>query len=152
MILDHVGYEDTIFLKKEVGEIKILEKIQDFKQILLQKYEKQLPEEQDKPFPETYYKDKVYNYYHLNKIIDKYGLVNTKICKVYPNTTRPVFQGILKQVWIPLQVPQFCGASVNEQFFSLVEGSVYIVNTLLPYYTFNASPQSLLYLSGSMYS
>lgn len=102
-------------------------------------------------YPETYFKYPLFDIPLINRFIEKYGLVRTRIMGMQEKSCYTAHNDLSKRIHIPLISNPDCFIMVEDRVYHLEPGKVYLVNTTLKHTAINASKNFRLHLVGSFY-
>jgi len=105
-----------------------------------------------KDFPETYFKYPLWDTPTINRLIDKYGMVRTRIMSSAPKTNLTFHNDLTKRIHIPIISNPDCIMIIEDKIYHLEPGYVYLTNTTLRHTAVNASWQQRVHIVGCMYS
>lgn len=102
-------------------------------------------------FPETYYKYPLWNAPTINKYLDKYGLVRTRIMKSNPKTCLSWHVDMSQRVHIPLFTNKKCFMVIDDVVHRMPVDKIYLVDTTQPHTAVNASFEPRAHIVGCLY-
>ena len=103
-------------------------------------------------YPETYFKYPLWELPTINRLMEKYGMVRTRIMQSGPKTCLTLHQDMTKRIHIPLITNQNCFMMIEDKIYRLKAGKVYLTNTTLKHTAVNASDSSRVHIVGCIYS
>lgn len=103
-------------------------------------------------YPETYFKYPLFNIPTINRLMDKYGIVRTRIMASQPKTNLSFHNDLTKRVHIPLITNPDCIMIIEDKIYHLEPGKVYLTNTTLRHTAVNASLSNRVHIVGCVYS
>ena len=103
-------------------------------------------------YPENYFKYKLLDIPTINNIMEKYGLVRTRIMKSMPKTCLSMHHDLSKRIHIPVITNKECFMVIEGKTYYLEPGNVYLTNTTLQHTAVNASKNFRIHIVGCMYS
>ena len=104
-------------------------------------------------FPENYYKHLLFNNTPtINRYIEKYGLVRTRLMKSKSKTCLTWHRDLSKRIHIPVKSQDGCFMVIEDAKYFLEPGKVYLVNTTKFHTAFNGSLSSRVHIMGCFYS
>ena len=103
-------------------------------------------------FPETYFKYSLFNIPTINRLMEKYGMLRTRIMKSNPKTCLSMHNDMSKRIHIPLLTNPDCIMLIEDKTYHLELGKVYITNTTLRHTAVNASDRMRVHIVGCVYS
>ena len=154
---------DVSKLLAEANQVKVMMNIGwgEFTQAGLQGYAPNLPPKHSKDsvgrvdrlqYPETYFKYPLFDFPNINRLMDKYGLIRTRLMMSQPKTCLTLHQDLSKRIHIPLMTTPDSVMIIENQVYHLEAGKVYLTNTTLRHTAVNASRAPRLHIVGAMYS
>jgi|TARA_R110002167_G_scaffold58768_13_gene166398 hypothetical protein len=102
-------------------------------------------------YPETYFKYSLFELPIINRLMEKYGMLRTRIMQSNPKTCLTLHQDMTKRIHIPLITNEDCFMVIENKNYILEVGKVYLTNTTLRHTAVNASKQSRVHIVGCMY-
>jgi len=102
-------------------------------------------------FPENYFKYPLWDTPIINRIIEKYGMVRTRIMQSNPKSCLTRHQDMTKRIHIPLITNEDCFMIIDNKIYNLEVGKIYLTNTTLKHTAVNASKQYRIHIVGCMY-
>tara|TARA_R100000951_G_scaffold112808_1_gene113764 strand:+ start:604 stop:1098 length:495 start_codon:yes stop_codon:yes gene_type:complete len=102
-------------------------------------------------YPETYFKYPLFNAPLINRIMDKYGLVRTRIIKCPAYKCTGFKRKLTKRVYIPLMSNSGLRIIVENEIYNFETGKIYLVNTTLEHTSINASNKNGVVIVGCIY-
>lgn len=103
-------------------------------------------------YPETYFKYHLFNVPTINSIMDKYGMLRTRLMQSNPKTCLTMHEDLTKRIHIPLITNPDCVMIIEDRVYYLEPGKVYLTNTTLRHTALNASDRSRVHIVGCIYS
>jgi hypothetical protein len=104
------------------------------------------------PYPENYFKYSLFEIPTINRIMEKYGMVRTRIMKSNPKTCLTVHEDLTKRIHIPLISNDKCFMAIEDRNYYLEPGKIYLTNTTLRHTAVNASDTYRVHIVGCIYS
>ena len=84
----------------------------------------------------------IFNCDYTNSILEKYGMVHTRLMDVKPKSCYSYHTDIRKRLHIPLETNEHCWFIIDKQLHHLpADGSVYLVDTMLPHTFINCGAE-----------
>lgn len=102
-------------------------------------------------YPETYYKYPLWNTPTINKFMEKYGVVRTRIMKSNPRSCLSLHRDLSKRIHIPLFTNENCFMVIDDQVFRMLPDNIYLADTTLPHTAVNASFEPRAHIVGCLY-
>lgn len=102
-------------------------------------------------YPETYFKYPLFELPTINRLMEKYGMLRTRIMQSNPKTCLTLHQDMTKRIHIPLITNEDCFMVIENKNYMLEVGKVYLTNTTLRHTAVNASKHSRVHIVGCMY-
>lgn len=85
----------------------------------------------------------IFNMEYTNSILEKYGMVHTRLMDVKSKTCYSYHTDIRKRLHIPLETNEHCWFILDKELHHLpADGSVYLVDTMLPHTFINCGPET----------
>ena len=103
-------------------------------------------------YPETYFKYSLFDIPTINRIMEKYGMLRTRIMKSNPKTCLSMHQDMSKRIHIPLITNPDCVMIIEDRTYYLEPGKIYLTNTTLRHTAVNASDRPRVHIVGCIYS
>ena len=103
-------------------------------------------------YPETYFKYSLFEIPTINRLMEKYGMLRTRIMQSTPKTCLSFHQDMSKRIHIPLITNDDCMMIIEDRIYNLEVGKVYLTNTTLRHTAVNASTNSRVHIVGCVYS
>ena len=149
---------------EEANDIKVMLRKgwKDLHQVGLQSYkpnmnwkeqwDKSLNSSSNLDYPETYYKYPLFDVPNINRLIEKYGMVRTRIMVSQSKTNLSFHNDLTKRIHIPLITNPDCIMIIEDSIYHLKTGKVYLTNTTLRHTAVNASFNYRVHIVGCVYS
>jgi aspartyl/asparaginyl beta-hydroxylase (cupin superfamily) len=102
-------------------------------------------------YPETYYKYPIWDTPLINRFMDKYGLVRTRIMKSNPRTCLSLHRDLSKRIHIPLFTNDNCFMVIDDQVYRMPPNNIYLADTTQPHTAVNASFEPRAHIVGCLY-
>ena len=102
-------------------------------------------------FPENYFKYSIWKTPIINRIMEKYGMVRTRIMQSQPKTCLTVHRDLTKRIHIPIITNPDCFMMIDGRVYTLQVGKVYLTNTTLFHTAVNASKKARVHIVGCVY-
>ena len=103
-------------------------------------------------YPETYFKYNLFNIPTINRIMNKYGMLRTRLMQSDPKTCLSLHQDMSKRIHIPLISNPDCLMIIEDRTYYLEPGKIYLTNTTLRHTAVNASDMPRVHIVGCIYS
>ena len=103
-------------------------------------------------YPETYFKYPLFDIPYINRLMEKYGMVRTRIMKSNPKTCLTFHQDMTKRVHIPLITNPDCVMIIENSVHHLETGKIYLTDTTKRHTAANASLMPRVHIVGCVYS
>ena len=103
-------------------------------------------------YPETYYKYPLFDLPNINRLIEKYGMVRTRIMVSAPKTNLSFHKDLTKRIHIPLITNPDCIMIIEDSMYHLKTPKMYLTNTTLRHTAVNASFEYRVHIVGCIYS
>jgi len=103
-------------------------------------------------YPETYFKYPLFNTPTINRILEKYGMLRTRIMQSNPKTCLSMHSDMSKRIHIPLITNRDCLMVIEDKTYFLEPGKIYLTNTTLKHTAVNASDKPRVHIVGCVYS
>jgi|TARA_R110000868_G_scaffold219408_1_gene470432 hypothetical protein len=103
-------------------------------------------------YPETYFRHLLFDLPIINRFIEKYGLVRTRLINNNSQKCDIIQQGMTKSIHIPLISNPNCFIVIDNQMFYLEPGKIYLTNTTRKHTYMNASSSPRIHITGCLYS
>jgi len=103
-------------------------------------------------YPETYFKYHLFNVPTINRIMDKYGMLRTRLMQSDPKSCLTMHQDMSKRIHIPLITNPDCVMIIEDRTYYLEPGKIYLTNTTLRHTAVNASDRARVHIVGCIYS
>lgn len=117
----------------------------------LQHWNKSVGNPDKMEYPETYYKYPLWDTPLINKYMDKYGLVRTRIMKSNPKTCLSWHVDMSKRIHIPLFTSNKCFMIINDVLYRMPPDKIYLADTTQPHTAVNASWEPRAHIVGCLY-
>lgn len=101
--------------------------------------------------PENYFKYCMFDTPLINRYIEKYGLMRTRLMNTHPKSVYSMHWDMTKRIHIPLITNPDCLMIIDNQAYYLKPGNVYLTNTTYKHTALNASDKYRLHLVGCIY-
>lgn len=102
-------------------------------------------------YPETYFKYQLFDAPLINRIIDKYGMVRTRIVKSKAVSCTTFNRKMTKRIYIPLMTNPDNRIIIENNVYNFETGNIYLVDTTLPHAAVNASQKHGVHIQGCIY-
>lgn len=102
-------------------------------------------------YPETYYKYSLFDLPTINRLMEKYGMVRTRIMVSQPSTNLSFHQDMSKRIHLPLFTNPDCVMIIEDTIYRLEPGKVYLTNTTLRHTAVNGSLVPRGHIVGCVY-
>ena len=102
-------------------------------------------------FPENYFKYPIWKIPTINRIMEKYGMVRTRIMQSQPKTCLTIHRDLTKRIHIPIITNPNCFMMIDGQVHILQVGKVYLTNTTVFHTAVNASTLARVHIVGCVY-
>lgn len=102
-------------------------------------------------YPENYYKYPLWDTPLINRYLEKYGLVRTRIMKSNPKTCLSWHVDMTKRVHIPLFTNNKCFMVIDDNVYRMPPDKIYLADTTQPHTAVNASFEPRAHIVGCLY-
>jgi len=102
-------------------------------------------------YPETYFKYPLFDTPIINRLMEKYSMIRTRIMLSDPKTCLTRHEDLSKRIHIPLVTNPDCLMIIEDSAYFLEPGKVYLTNTTLRHTAVNASLFGRIHIVGCVY-
>lgn len=104
------------------------------------------------PYPENYFKYSLWQSPTINRYLEKYGMVRSRLMVSHQKTCLSMHQDMSKRIHIPLITNPDCIMIIDNQVYHLEPGKIYLTDTTLKHTAVNASRKLRAHIVGCVYS
>jgi|TARA_R100000084_G_C4633589_1_gene139767 aspartyl/asparaginyl beta-hydroxylase (cupin superfamily) len=160
-VLEEIDHKTIL---EEINDVKILLRKgwKDLEQVGLQsikpdmkwqdQWDKSINSLNKLQYPETYFKYPLFDLPNTNRLLEKYGMVRTRIMVSKPGTNLSFHNDLTKRIHIPLITTTDSIMIIEDAIYRLEPGKVYLTNTTLQHTAVNASNSIRVHVVGCVYS